>query len=669
MPYSVFYRHRPCRMISYGVSPYSELARWVLDRRGVEYREHSHIPLLHFLLVRQKDELPGLVVPERTLSNAREIIEYWEARCPRAEKLIPGGDPEVRALFERFYWTTGMAARRWAYYYMLPDRRATLRCWKQGSPAWEGLVATLAYPVMKAILVKGINLTPAAPAESMAELDDCFRMVEERLRDGRRYLAGDRLTVADIAFAALVAPALLPAGYGGPTPTLDEAPEAMRAGVLRLRETAAGQFALRLYREDRGAPVPPEPGEPSGIGAFFNRVKQAITGSPMVLRAAFWALRRFRPVLIAGKNAIVARHADVVDVLGRDEEFTIAEINADRMARAHATFFLAMDRSARYDREAGLLRRAMAPGDLETIRGIVARNAAELVAGAREGRRLDVVTGLTRIVPTRVVAEFFGTPGPDEQTMIRWLEVLFYEVFLNRGDTPEISRTAARYADLLRDYLADLIAQRQRERDAGTLRADDLLSRLVKLQSGPGDSLDDDGIRRNISGLIVGAVATTSAAVAQAVEQLLRRPGPLAAARRAAVAGDVEAVAKYALEALRFNPQTPGILRFCRAGAVVAGGTGRATAVPPGSQVVLATLSAMFDPDAFANPGQFRVDRPAPAYLHFGSGMHTCFGRMINLVQIPEIVAALLRAEGLRAAGGIAYDGPFPDRLIVEFAP
>jgi len=129
----------------------------------------------------------------------------------------------------------------------------------------------------------------------------------------------------------------------------------------------------------------------------------------------------------------------------------------------------------------------MAPGDLETIRGIVARNAAELIAGARGGRRLDIVTGLTRIVPTRVGAEFFGTPGPDERTMIRWLDVLFYEVFLNRGDTPELSRTAASYADLLRDYLAALITERKRERDAGTLRADDLLLRLVKLQVGPVD--------------------------------------------------------------------------------------------------------------------------------------------------------------------------------------
>jgi hypothetical protein len=51
--------------------------------------------------------------------------------------------------------------------------------------------------------------------------------------------------------------------------------------------------------------------------------------------------------------------------------------------------------------------------------------------------------------------------------------------------------------------------------------------------------------------------------------------------------------------------------------------------------------------------------------------MHQCFGLAINHVQIPEIVAALLRLPGLRrapgSAGHVALDGPFPERLVLEF--
>jgi cytochrome P450 len=84
----------------------------------------------------------------------------------------------------------------------------------------------------------------------------------------------------------------------------------------------------------------------------------------------------------------------------------------------------------------------------------------------------------------------------------------------------------------------------------------------------------------------------------------------------------------------------------------------------------VATLSAMFDPEVFIEPQVFRADREVE-YLHFGYGMHRCFGRAINGVQIPELVATLVRLPNLRRAPGhagrIAYDGPFPERLVLEF--
>jgi cytochrome P450/glutathione S-transferase len=673
MPYSLFYRRRPLRMISYAVSPYSELARWVMDRRGVEYREESHVPMLHFLLVQKTDELPGLVVPEKMLANAREVLDYWEARSPRSEKLNPPDTPDVEASFTRFYSKTGLAVRRFAYYYMLPDRRGTLACWHRGAPLWEKIVSSLFFPVMRGLMSTAIQLTPAAPQESLVEIDDCFATVGQRLADGRRYLCGDQLSAADIAFASLTAPVLFPDGYAGPLPTIDELPPAMRDQVLRLRETTAGRFALRLYREDRPTPTQQETMPPGGLGAFFGRLVSVITGNPRVLRFAFAVLRQFRPILILGKTAVVACHADVLNVLERDREFTIAEINEARMDRAHAPFILGWDRSPRYDREAGILRRAMGPTDLVTLRAIVAREAQRLLECAGREGRIDIVSGLTRVVPTRVVSEFFGTPGPNEQTMMRWLRVLFYDVFLNRSDDSVVRQSAAAAADQLQNYLVELIAHRKAELAAGKNSRDDMLTRLLRMQSEPGDSLDDDGIRRNLSGIIVGAVDTTSAALAQAIDQILNRPRELALVTAAAKSGDVETVSKYVFEALRFNPQAPGILRFCKDGAVVGPGTPRETKVPPGATVVLGTLSGMFDPDAFKDPGSFRVDRDSPVYLHFGHGMHTCYGRPINLVQIPEIAMALFRFDGLRRASGapgrIVYDGPFPDRLVVEFDP
>ena len=64
-------------------------------------------------------------------------------------------------------------------------------------------------------------------------------------------MVGDRLTAADLTFAALAAPVLFPVSYRAAYPALDDVPAAMRDEILRLRDTDAGRFALRLFSQER----------------------------------------------------------------------------------------------------------------------------------------------------------------------------------------------------------------------------------------------------------------------------------------------------------------------------------------------------------------------------------------------------------------------------------
>jgi glutathione S-transferase len=75
--------------------------------------------------------------------------------------------------------------------------------------------------------------------------------VDERLSNGCRFLVDDRFTAADLTFAALAAPVLLPAKCRAVQPALDVVPAATREEILRMRDTAAGQFALRLFSDER----------------------------------------------------------------------------------------------------------------------------------------------------------------------------------------------------------------------------------------------------------------------------------------------------------------------------------------------------------------------------------------------------------------------------------
>ncbi len=390
-----------------------------------------------------------------------------------------------------------------------------------------------------------------------------------------------------------------------------------------------------------------------------------------LIRALTWPVVRFAPTLTLGSRVIVTRHADVVEVLARDTDFTVAELNAARMARVNGPFVLGMDRSPLYERERSILQQSIEPGDAERIRTIVERNAGDLVEEVRASGRLDVVQQLARPAAVRLVGEYFGVPGPDEQTMMRWMRAIFYEAFLNIGENPAVREAGDAAGDELHAYLDELIAVRKSELAGGQATADDLVSRLLQMQGAEETRLSDEGVRRNVSGVIVGAVDTTSKAVAHAVEQLIKRPAVLRRAAQAAKAGDVETVGRYAFEALRFNPINPALARHASWDATLADGTRWAHRIPSGKTVYLGILPAMFDPRTFRRPGRFDPDRPFDAYLHFGGGLHSCFGRYVNVIQIPEIVAAVIRLDGLRFAGSprraITYDGPFPDKFEVEF--
>ncbi|HEX8144163.1 MAG TPA: cytochrome P450 [Pyrinomonadaceae bacterium] len=665
-------------MVSIPVSPYCEMARWLLDRLAIPYDEERHAPVFHVRATRRYGSSDGTVpvldTSDAALLDARQVFDYYEARCPEQRRLYPadtGLQAETRQLFDLFFDQLGVAVRAWAYAYMLPfNRAAGVRVWTTGVPWWERLAVPLFYPVLVKAVRRSLELKPDTIEQQRAVMESVFEQVEARLADGRRYLVGERFTAADLALAALAAPALLPPQYGGPMPAMDELPQAMRADVEQMRARAAGQFILRLYREERPRPAidPVTAGTHKPGDTFKDKLFIWLT-SPRLLRAVFKILRRRAPILLIGKRAIVTLHDDVIEVLSRDTDFTIAEVNEERINAIDGPFILGMDRSERYDRESAVLRQAVRRDDLERIRNFVRQSAEGLTRAAQPQGRIDVIGGLARVVPVRLVESYFGIPAPDEPTMMRWMRDVFHDIFANPGGDPLVHRDALNTVAELRAHMDAVIARRKSQQGEPG-QPDDVLGRLLALQDEAHPWLDNDSVRRNLGGMIAGAVDTTNKFVSLAIDELLRRPEALGEARRAALAFDMDAMRVYAYEAVRFNPHHPVQARFCRSETEIARGTKRARRIPSETSVYIATLSAMFDPEKFPEPDEFRVDRNAE-YLHFGYGMHRCFGQAINGVQIPELLAALLRLPNLRRASGSAgqlvYDGPFPQRLILEF--
>lgn len=454
-------------------------------------------------------------------------------------------------------------------------------------------------------------------------------------------------------------------------------------GLNALRWLAAGAH-LPLVEEAPAAATPP----PSRVDRFLHEIEampaeivhdidrtgmdaygalvQHVLQDP---EPVFAVLREVHPILLARGLAVVTRYQDVQEVLAHDDVFSVM-LYTPKMQAITGDFILGMDHTPQYDRDQTRLRAAITAADLPRIGQDVTSAAEAIIAAAGPGGTLDVVGDYADVVPARVIAEYFGTPGPDEATLISWARILFDEIFIDVKNDPAVQASAAGAAQEMCAYLDDFIAARQAQ-PAGTADRDDVLNRLLRA----GDAFDAREIRSNLIGLIVGWIPTTSKAVALAIDELLRRPEELAAAQEAARNDDDQLVAAYMFEALRFQPQNSGLLRKSIADYILAAGTDRSTRIPAGTVVFAATQSAMMDGRAVEDPDAFRIDRPASTYMHFGYGLHTCFGQYINRVEIPLMGNVLLRQRNLRRADGDAgrlafgYGGNFPSAMTLQFDP
>jgi cytochrome P450 len=389
------------------------------------------------------------------------------------------------------------------------------------------------------------------------------------------------------------------------------------------------------------------------------------------VRPVLALLRRIRPVVATRRFALVTLAEDVHEVLRDHERFTVSRY-APRMTEITGPFILGEDATPIYARDHAALRAAIRADDVALIADETLAAARARIAASVDGR-IDVVSQLADPVLDHVIATYFGTPGPDTPTQLRWARNLFEHIFLNVGDRPDVRDRALADAAQMRPHLDALIAARRAEIERGAGVPDDVLSRMLRHPAAEG-GLHPIAIRHNLIGLITGWIPTVSKAFAQVVEELLRRPAELERAQHAAREGNTALVAAYVFEALRFRPQTWAVVRTASGeGVEIARGTPRATAVADGAMVLVATQSAMFDARAVRSPGAFRVDRPWSEYVHFGDGLHTCFGQQINRAHIPALATALLEQPHLgRVPGGegrLRWRGPYPSGLTIALEP
>lgn len=256
-------------LIGIAFSHYVEKARWALDRFAVPYDDERVLPFFHFPAVwrvhrgragtadraSSKYSTPVLRTPDGTLiCDSGDIVRYVsETFAPAGLSLEPGEDGE--ALEQRVHDRLGPHTRRLGYSAVFERPALLKRMARENVTRGQAAVFSAMVPVAKVAMQRLLNISDEAAARSAVKIRAEFDHVGELLADGRPYLAGDRFTSADIAFACMAAPSLLPPEYSAWMPSPDDVVERVAVTMCELRAHPAGQHALRMFAEERNRVV------------------------------------------------------------------------------------------------------------------------------------------------------------------------------------------------------------------------------------------------------------------------------------------------------------------------------------------------------------------------------------------------------------------------------
>ena len=239
------------------ISPYSEKVRWAFSYKSVRHIRRAttgglHIALSLALTRGESYTLPVLKMNGDTVPDSTRIIATLEEAHPDPP-LYPADPAERERALSLEDWLDeelGPAIRRFAFAELSRDPEALGATVELMLPEPMASVPGLPAAIGKPFVRLRYGAGPEREAEEARDrtLAACDRLEAEL--DGRDYLVGDSFTVADLAGAAVLYPAVRPPG----APELPAPPERLQDFREQIASRPAGQWAREMYARHRGAP-------------------------------------------------------------------------------------------------------------------------------------------------------------------------------------------------------------------------------------------------------------------------------------------------------------------------------------------------------------------------------------------------------------------------------
>ncbi|MEV8506316.1 cytochrome P450, cyclodipeptide synthase-associated [Actinoplanes sp. NPDC051475] len=382
----------------------------------------------------------------------------------------------------------------------------------------------------------------------------------------------------------------------------------------------------------------------------------------------FARLREHTPVHYEASidSYFLSRYQDVKRVLSDHEAFSTEtlQVRAEPVMRGPV---LAQMTGAEHTAKRKIVVRGFTGQALADQTRAIRANAAELIAPFLRRGRVDLVNDFGKPFAVHVTLDVLGLDRKDWKRIAAWHSGVA-EFITSMALTPERRRHCLDCAEQLEAYLAPIIDQRR------CRPGEDLISALCAAEF-DGIALSNRDVTALLINVLVAAAEPADKTLALLFRHLIDHPGQLARVRR-----DPALLPAAIAETLRYTPPVQLIPRQAEKDAVFTG-----TAVPAGATVFCMIGAANRDPDAFAAPDVFDIDRPdlgsarsftaAAQHLAFGTGLHQCIGAAFARAEIETVAAMLLPLlDDLRYSPGFRYreTGLYtrgPASLSLDFTP
>lgn len=375
------------------------------------------------------------------------------------------------------------------------------------------------------------------------------------------------------------------------------------------------------------------------------------------------ALREHHPLVQLGEGQYFAlRAVDVIAMLTDPRTIQIEGSDYARLSgipagptnRFLADFFLLSNDDA-HRAKRKIFAKSFSMGRIRAQERHIRMVADAIVSELPRGEPFDFVEHMAARIPAEMIARLFGLPISD----VPFFSQRIYT--LARAFTPAYPDEEHEEIDHAAGELFAYVEYQLTRRYS--VPEDDLLTATLHDWQGE-PRIDFKSLVHQVMGMMVGGVDTTRAAFAMLVSLLLQHPQ-----QWQAVLDDRSLAPGAVAEALRYEPSVGSIARMTVEPITIGD-----FLLPVGTMVRVSTMSAMRDPELYADPDQFDIFRKDHPRLHavFGHGPHRCIGEMLARIEMEQALRALavgapdielLEAPEIIGFGGIRRITPMMVRI------